>query len=93
MKEIDFAYLPIIGRGEQVHIICSMHGIKLNMLHSTPMGNDFELTKDSLFGTVPWMKEKSNGLVLNDSMAIVQYLVTKYNAVKLINVNEKADHT
>ena len=78
MREIDFAYLPIIGRGEQVHIICSMHGIKLNMLHSTPMGNDFELTKDSLFGTIPWMKDKSNGLVLNDSMAIVQYLVTKY---------------
>ena len=78
MKEIDFAYLPIIGRGEQVHIICSMHGIKLNMLNSTPMGNDFELTSDSLFGTVPWMKDKSNDLVLNDSMAIVQYLVTEY---------------
>ena len=79
MKEIDFAYLPIIGRGEQVHIICAMHGITLNMLNSTPMGNDFQLNTDSLFGTVPWMKDKSNGLVLNDSMAMVQYLVTEYN--------------
>jgi len=78
MKEIDFAYLPIIGRGEQIHIICAMHGIKLNMLNSTPMGNDFQLNTDSLFGTVPWMKDKANGLVLNDSMAMVQYLVTEY---------------
>ncbi len=79
MKEIDFAYLPIIGRGEQIHIICAMHGIKLNMLNSTPMGNDFQLNSDSLFGTVPWMKDKANGLVLNDSMAMVQYLVAEYN--------------
>ena len=78
MKEIDFAYLPIIGRGEQIHLICAMHGIKLNMLNSTPMGNDFQLSTDSLFGTVPWMEDKSNGLILNDSMAIVQYLVSKY---------------
>lgn len=78
MKEIDFAYLPIVGRGEQIHIICALHGIKLNMLHSTPMGNDFQLNSDSLFGTVPWIKDKANGLVLNDSMAIVQYLVNEY---------------
>ena len=78
MKEIDFAYLPIIGRGEQIHIICAMHEVKLNMLYSTPMGDDFQLDKDSLFGTVPWMKDKSNGLILNDSLAIVQYLVTEY---------------
>ena len=78
MREIDFAYLPIVGRGEQIHIICAMHGIELNMLNSTPMGDDFQLTTDSLFGTVPWMKDKSNGLVLNDSMAMVQYLVNQY---------------
>jgi glutathione S-transferase len=55
-----------------------MHDIKLNMLISTPMGNDFQLNTESLFGTVPWMKDKSNGLVLNDSMAMVQYLVSEY---------------
>ena len=90
MKEIDFAYLPIIGRGEQVHIICSMHGIKLNMLNSTPMGNDFQLTSDSIFGTVPWMKDRANGLVLNDSMAIVQYLVTKYRGPLTPSSSEQA---
>ena len=78
MKEIDFAYLPVIGRGEQIHIICAMHGIKINILYSTPMGNDFQLSTDSLFGTVPWMKDKSSDVILNDSMAMVQYLVTKY---------------
>ena len=78
MKEIDLAYLPIVGRGEQIHIICAMQGIKVNMLHSSPMGDDFQLNTDSLFGTIPWMKDKSNGLILNDSMAIVQYLVTEY---------------
>ena len=78
MKEIDFAYLPVIGRGEQIHIICALHNIKINMLNSTPMGADFELSSDSLFGTVPWIRDKANGLVLNDSMAIVQYLVNAY---------------
>ena len=78
MKEIDFAYLPIVGRGEQIHIICAMHQIKVNLLLSTPMGNDFQLETDSIFGTVPWMKDKSNGLILNDSVAMVQYLVSKY---------------
>ena len=78
MKEIDFAYLPIVGRGEQIHIICAMHQIKVNLLLSTPMGNDFQLETDSIFGTVPWMKDKSNGLILNDSVAMVQYLVSEY---------------
>ena len=38
MKEIDLAYFPIIGRGEQIKIICAMHDIKVNNLHSSPMG-------------------------------------------------------
>ena len=41
MKEIDLAYFPIIGRGEQIKIICAMHDIKVNNLHSSPMGDDF----------------------------------------------------
>jgi glutathione S-transferase len=42
------------------------------------MGNDFNKDTDAPFGTIPWMKDKANGLELNDSMAIVQYLVSKY---------------
>ena len=30
MREIDLAYFPIIGRGEQIKIICAMHDIKVN---------------------------------------------------------------
>ena len=78
MSEIDIAYLPVIGRGEQINIICAMHGIKVNYLLSAPMGDDFNKDTQSPFGTVPWMKDHANGLELNDSMAIVQYLVTKY---------------
>ncbi len=78
MPEIDIAYLPIIGRGEQINLICAMHGIKVNIKMSKPMGEDFDKDREAPFGTVPWMKDHSNGLELNDSMAIVQYLVTKY---------------
>ena len=78
MREIKLAYLPVIGRGEQINIICAMHDIKVDYLLSTPMGNDFNKDTDAPFGTIPWMKEKANGLQLNDSMAIVQYLVSKY---------------
>ena len=33
MPEIDLAYLPVVGRGEQINIICAMHGIKINSLN------------------------------------------------------------
>ena len=79
MKEIDLAYFPIIGRGEQINIICAMHGIKVNNLNSSPMGDDFDKEEQAPFGTVPWMKDHSNGLELNDSLSIVQYLVSKYD--------------
>ncbi len=78
MREIKLAYLPVIGRGEQINIICAMHDIKVEYLLSTPMGNDFDKDTDAPFGTIPWMKDKANNLELNDSMAIVQYLVNKY---------------
>ena len=78
MKEIDLVYLPVIGRGEQINIICAMHGIKVNYLLSTPMGEDFDKDKEAPFGTIPWMRDHANGLELNDSMAIVQYLVAEY---------------
>ena len=78
MKEIDLAYLPVIGRGEQINIICKMHGIKVNYLLSSPMGEDFDKDKQAPFGTIPWMKDHANGLELNDSMSIVQYLVAQY---------------
>tara|TARA_B100000427_G_C15437734_1_gene563757 strand:+ start:196 stop:891 length:696 start_codon:yes stop_codon:yes gene_type:complete len=73
MKEIDFAYFPLVGRGEQINIICSMHGIKVNNL------SDFNKDEQAPFGTVPWIKDHSNNLELNDSLAIIQYLVNKYD--------------
>lgn len=78
MKRIDLAYLPIIGRGEQINIICAMHEIEVNYLLSTPLGDDFDKDKEAAFGTIPWMKDNANDLELNDSMAIVQYLVYQY---------------
>ena len=78
MKRIDLAYLPIIGRGEQINIICAMHEIEVNYLLSTPLGDDFNKDKEASFGTIPWMKDNVNKLELNDSMAIVQYLVYQY---------------
>ena len=78
MKRIDLAYLPVIGRGEQINIICAMHDIDVNYLLSTPLGDDFDKDKEAAFGTIPWMKDNANDLELNDSMAIVQYLVYQY---------------
>ena len=78
MKRIDLAYLPVIGRGEQINIICAMHDIEVNYLLSTPLGDDFDKDKEAAFGTIPWMKDNANDLELNDSMAIVQYLVYQY---------------
>ena len=90
MKEIDLAYLPVIGRGEQINIMCAMHDIKVNYLLSSPMGEDFDKDKEAPFGTIPWMKDHSNGLELNDSMAIVQYLVSQYSGPLTPKNNEVA---
>ena len=78
MSKIDLVYLPVIGRGEQINIICGMHGISVNFLLSSPMGDDFDKDTQAPFGVIPWMKDHTNGLELNDSMAIVQYLVAQY---------------
>ena len=53
MKEIDLVYLPVIGRGEQINLICAMHDIKVNFLLSNPMGDDFDKDKDCLLYTSP----------------------------------------
>ena len=90
MKQIDLAYLPIIGRGEQINIICAMHEIKVNYLLSTPLGDDFDKDKEAAFGTIPWMKDNANDLELNDSMAIVQYLVYQYPGPLTPKNNESA---
>ena len=42
------------------------------------MGEDFDKDSQAPFGTIPWMKDNNNGIELNDSMAIVLYLVSKY---------------
>ena len=55
MKEIDLVYLPVIGRGEQINIICGMHGIKVNYLLSSPMGEDFDKDKEAPFGKITLM--------------------------------------
>ena len=78
MANIDLVYLPIVGRGLQINIICAINDIKVNLLMSKPMGEDFDKDTQAPFGTIPWLKDNSNGLELNDSLAIVQYLTTKY---------------
>ena len=39
---------------------------------------DFDKDTQAPFGTIPWLKDNSNGIELNDSLAIVQYLINKY---------------
>ena len=93
MNEIDLAYLPIIGRGEQINILCAMHKIKVNYLLSSPMGQDFDKDTEAPFGTIPWMKDHLNGLELNDSMAIIQYLIYQYPGPLTPENNEVAAST
>ena len=78
MSDVTLAYFPVIGRGEQVRLICALHNVLVTELSSTPLGEDFDKDKEAPIGTVPWMKDHSNGLELNDSLAIIQYLVSKY---------------
>ena len=71
MSNIDLAYLPVVGRGLQIKIICEMHNIDFNYMLSNPMGEDFDKDSQAPFGTIPWMKDNNSGIELNDSMAII----------------------
>ena len=55
MNNIDLAYLPIVGRGLQINIICALHNIKVNLLMTKPMGEDFDKNTEAPFGTIPWL--------------------------------------
>lgn len=90
MSNIDLAYLPIVGRGLQINIICALHDIKVNLLMTKPMGEDFDKNTEAPFGTIPWLKDHSNGIELNDSLAIVQYLTNKYPGVLTPTSTENA---
>lgn len=64
---VDFAYFPnIIGRGEQIRLLAAEHGIELRDIKN----------KDTPMGTVPLLKD--GNITLNDSAAIMLYLVKKY---------------
>lgn len=76
--KIELAYFPIIGRGQQILIICEEHNIEVEFLSAKPFGDDFDKDTQSPFGTLPWMRDPSTGVVLNDSIAIVQYLINQY---------------
>ena len=93
MDDVTIAYFPVIGRGEQVRLICALHGVSVTELASTPLGEDFDKDKEAPFGIVPWMKDHSNGLELNDSLAIVQYLVSKYDGPLTPKSTEEAAKT
>ena len=34
MSKIDIAYIPIVGRGLQINIICALHGIQAKFIKS-----------------------------------------------------------
>ena len=60
--KIELAYFPIIGRGEQILILCAEHGIEVKFLTAKPFGDDFDKDTQAPFGTLPWMKDINNGL-------------------------------
>ena len=93
MDDVTIAQFPVIGRGEQVRLICALHGVSVTELASTPLGEDFDKDNEAPFGIVPWMKDHSNGLELNDSLAIVQYLVSKYDGPLTPKSTEEAAKT
>ena len=73
---VDFAYFPVVGRGEQIRLIFAEHGIASNEIVPVGFGGDTFKHGETPHGHLPWLKDGE--LTLNDSFAIVQYLVEKY---------------
>lgn len=75
-SQLDFCYFPIIGRGEQVRLICAEHQVTLNEIVPVGFGGDTFKHSETPHGHLPWLKD--GDLVLNDSNSIVQYIIDKY---------------
>jgi len=74
--KIEFCYFPIVGRGEQIRLICAEHGLTFDEIVPMGFGGDTFKHAETPNGHLPWMKDGS--LVLNDSSSIVQYIIEKY---------------
>ena len=71
MPEIDLAYLPVVGRGEQINIICSIHGIKVNAMMSKPMGEDFDYRAE--FEKIDYVSLKKDLILLIKSILTLMF--------------------
>ena len=60
MSKIDIAYIPVVGRGLQIEIICALHGIETNMMMSKPMGEDFDRNTEAPFGCLLYTSDAAD---------------------------------
>eukprot|EP00942_MAST-04A_sp_MAST-4A-sp1_P010240 g10240.t1 len=77
-KKPKFVYLPVVGRGEQIHLLCAEHGVDYDFVLPAGFGGEYIWAETAPHGTLPvWETTEEPGLTLSDSAAIIDYILEK----------------
>jgi glutathione S-transferase len=73
-----FIYLPVVGRGEQIHLLAAEHGLEYETVLPKGFGGEYVWSESAPHGTLPvWETTEADGLTLSDSAAIIDYILEK----------------
>jgi glutathione S-transferase len=78
-KTPKFVYLPVVGRGEQIHLLAAEHGFAFEFVKPKGFGGEYVWQESAPHGTVPVFEcaGEDAGLILSDSAAIIDYILEK----------------
>jgi glutathione S-transferase len=77
-KKAKFVYLPVVGRGEQIHLLAAEHGLEYETVLPQGFGGEYVWSESAPHGTLPvWETTEAEGLTLSDSAAIIDYILEK----------------
>ena len=77
-KKHRFIYLPVVGRGEQIHLLCAEHGVEYETVLPKGFGGEYVWAEQAPHGTLPvWETNEEDGLQISDSLAIIDYILEK----------------
>ncbi|GMH84577.1 hypothetical protein TrVE_jg1468 [Triparma verrucosa] len=77
VQKPKFVYLPVVGRGEQIHLLLAEHGMEVDFVLPAGFGGEYVWQEQAVHGTLPSFETNDNGLVLSDSGTIIEYILEK----------------
>ncbi|GMH59049.1 hypothetical protein TrRE_jg9443 [Triparma retinervis] len=73
-----FIYLPVVGRGEQIHLLLAEHAMEVDFVLPAGFGGEYVWADQAAHGTLPSFETiEEDKMVLSDSSSIIDYILEK----------------